>query len=394
MNIFLDNRSAANCCGCSACVQKCPKQCLTMSQDKDGFLFPTLVSDDCIDCGLCAKVCPMEKIVNTSEEQKFYGAYNLNSQDIINSSSGGIYPAFAKWIIAQEGVVYGASLDSNHKLFHIGVATAKEVMKTLGSKYFQSDIKDTYKECKANLDGGKIVLFTGTPCQIHGLKCYLGKDYENLYTADVICHGVPSEKMFNAYVSFLEKKHKAKLIDINFRDKNRNGWSITLRYTMEYPNGKRKDFYLISKLSEYFVAFLGGSIARESCYVCPFASLDRAGDITMGDFWGYQKMRPDIKHEEGLSLLLSNSKKGEYILDVLRKNGVILIEVDEKCVQASENKNLYCSTSRPAFRDIVYDELENKGFEFIAEKYYRHTHTLRNKLKNYLPSKMVKLFQK
>lgn len=394
MNRYLDGKKIADCCGCSACVQKCPKQCLSMSKDNDGFLFPIVVNDDCIDCGICAKVCPMENNIRLSDEQKYYGAYNENSQEVLSSSSGGIYPALAKWIIEQKGVVYGASLDSERNLYHIGVTTEDEVKKTLGSKYFQSDIKDTYKECKTYLDVGKVVLFTGTPCQVHGLKCFLRKDYENLYTADVICHGVPSQKMFNAYVSFLEKKHNAKLIDINFRDKKRNGWSITLRYTMEYPNGKCKDYYLISKLSEYFVAFLGGSIARESCYVCPFSSLNRTGDITMGDFWGYQKKRPDLKQKEGLSLILSNSKKGKYMLDVLCKYGVIFNEVDEDCVKVSENKNLYYPTTRPVFRGKVYEELENEGFEYIAAKYYRHTHTLRNKIKNVLPNEIAKLLRK
>lgn len=394
MNRYLDKRCPQDCCGCSACVQICPKHCLEMTHDKDGFLFPSVISNNCIDCGLCAKACPMETVVKPLEEQKYYGAYSQNNQNLMASSSGGIYPVLAKWVLAQNGIVYGASLDSEHNLYHIAADTTDQVKQTLGSKYFQSDIRETFKECKSDLDAGKIVLFTGTPCQIHGLKCFLRKDYVKLYTADVICHGVPSQKMFNAYVDFLEKKHKAKLVDINFRDKKRNGWSITLRYTMECSNGKRKDYYLISKLSEYFIAFLSGSIARESCYVCPFSSLDRSGDITMGDFWGYQKTRSDLKHDEGLSLILSNNKKGAYMLEVMRKNGVTISEVDEACVKASENKNLYNPTNRPALRDSVYEELKNGGFEYIATKHFRHTHTLRNILKNYLPSTIVKLLQK
>lgn len=394
MNKYLDRHNPSDCCGCSACVQKCPKQCITMHNDKDGFLFPIVVNSQCIDCGICAKVCPMENAVEPSDCQRYYGAYNVKTHEVINSSSGGIYPALAKWVIAQGGIVYGAALDSEHKLYHVGVNSLEEVSSTIGSKYFQSDIKKTYQECKSNLDAGKIVLFTGTPCQVHGLKCFLRKDYERLYTADVICHGVPSEKMFNAYVDFLEKKHKAKLVDINFRDKTRNGWSITLRYTMEFANGKRKDYFLISKLSEYFMAFLGGSIARESCYVCPFSSLSRPGDITMGDFWGYQTTRPDLRHDDGLSLILSNTDKGKELIDTLAKNGIVLKKVDEECVKASENKNLYYPTKRPSLRDVVYQELENEGFEYIAEKYYRHTHTFKNKMKNNLPVFVVKLLQR
>lgn len=394
MNRYLDYRQAADCCGCSACVQKCPKQCLVMHQDKDGFLLPTVANDTCIDCGICTKVCPMENKVTTPSIQKFYGAYNENTGDIMSSSSGGIYPALGKWIIEQGGVVYGACLDEKHKLYHIVTSTIEDFSKTLGSKYFQSDIKETYKGCKSDLEAGKIVLFTGTPCQIHGLKCFLRKEYINLYTADVICHGVPSSKMFYAYVSYLEKKHKAKLVDINFRDKKRNGWSITLRYTMKYPNGKQKNHYLISKLSEYFMAFLSGSIARESCYTCPYSSLDRPGDLTLGDFWGYQKKRPDLKHENGLSLIVCNTQKGAELIKILGENGIVLNEVDETCVQASENKNLYYPTKRPSVRDSVYDELEQEGFEYIAAKYFRRGQTFKYKIKNHLPRRIVKLLQK
>lgn len=394
MNRYLDTNNPKDCCGCSACVQICPKHCLVMSHDKDGFLFPTIISENCINCGLCARVCPMETKVKPPYEQKYYGAYTQDAHDILASSSGGIYPTLAKWVLSQNGIVYGATLDSKRNLYHIGAHSKNEVDRTIGSKYFQSDIRDTFKECQSDLEEGKIVLFTGTPCQIHGLKCFLKKDYEKLYTADVICHGVPSQKIFNAYVQYLENKHHAKLVDINFRDKKRNGWSITLRYTMEFANGKQKDYYLISKLSEYFMAFLSGSIARESCYICPFSSLNRPGDITLGDFWGYQRKRPDLKHEEGLSLILCNSMKGKYLIDVLQRRNVVINEVDEACVKASENKNLYNPTTRPELRNKIYEELEKEGFEYIASKYFRYTHTLRNKIKNYLPSSVVKLFQK
>ena len=183
-------------------------------------------------------------------------------------------------------------------------------------------------------------------------------------------------------------------MDINFRDKKRNGWSITLRYTIEYSNDKRKDYYLINKLSEYFMAFLGGYIERESCYSCPFSSMRRPGDITMGDFWGYQFKRPDLKHDEGLSLIIVNSEHGKRIVDVLHRNGVQFNAVDEECVKASENKNLYKPTLRPEVRSVVYDELQNFGFEYIAKKYFRRTQTLRNKAKNYMPVALVNIIKK
>lgn len=390
MNRFLENHKQCDCCGCSACVEVCPKNCLSIGKNSDGIIIPTISNKDaCIECGLCSKVCPVENKYQTSYRNTYYGAYNDIPEDINNSSSGGIFPILARWVISQGGVVYGASLNEEHDLYHIKISEAKDIQKLQSSKYFQSEIRETYKICKNDLNDGRLVLFTGTPCQVQGLKLFLRKEYENLLTADVICHGVPSKKMFDAYVDFLEKKHGGKLIDINFRDKKRNGWSITLRYTMEYSNGKRKDYYLISKLSEYFMAFLSGSIARESCYSCQYSSMNRPGDITMGDFWGYQKKRTDLRHDKGLSLIIVNSSKGVEILSALKNQGVCFTEVDEDCVKASENKNLYYPTKRPSIRDVVYKELEENGFDFIAKRYFQKNFTIKNKIKNLIPSNFL-----
>ena len=386
MNKYLNNGDPAGCCGCTACIHSCPTKCIEMSPNNEGFLYPKMIAPDkCINCGLCSKVCPMEQDNIFPYSGIYYAAYTSNKGAIENSSSGGLFPEIATNVLQGEGVVYGAFLPEDHQLIHIGISDFKHLYKIVGSKYIQSDLRDSFSRCKEDLQSGKKVLFTGTPCQIAGLNLYLRKDYENLYTADVICHGVPSQTAFNLYVDYLENKHKAKLVDINFRDKSRNGWSITLKYTMEYPNGKRKDFYLISKLSEYFMAFLTGQVLRESCYHCPFASMKRPGDITLGDFWGYQKTRPELKHNEGLSLLLVNSKKGEELVGILRERGTTLTPVNEENIKASENKNLDHPSKRPAHRDSVYNDLFEQGFDAVAQKYFRKTQTLKNKIKNYLP---------
>ena len=395
MNRFLENQVQSDCCGCSACVEVCPKKCLTMGKNDDGIIVPIISNKDaCIECGQCSKVCPIENKIKTSYRNKYYGAYSDIPEDINFSASGGVFPVLARWVIEQGGVVYGAYLDGEHDLYHIKITEAKDIRKLQNSKYFQSEIRETYKTCQTDLQEGRLVLFTGTPCQVQGLKLFLKKDYENLLTADLICHGVPSKKMFDAYVTFLEKKHKGKLTDIIFRDKKRNGWSQTLRYTMEYPNGKRKDYYLLGRLSEYFVAFQIGALERESCYTCQFASMNRTGDISLGDFWGYHKKRPDLRHDKGLSLIISNSAKGEKIINGLRNYGACFIEVDEESVKVTGNRNIYLPLKRPEIRDHVYEELEQHGFEYIANMYFRKAHTWQNKLKNFLPPVIANAFKK
>ena len=389
---YLTTKNPSICSGCGACVARCPKKCLRLKTDQDGFYYPEMINRDaCIDCELCSKVCPFENTISNEKTSHFYAAYSTDPNKINNSSSGGIFPEIANMVLADNGKVYGAYLDENHKLFHIGISDVLDLPKLLGSKYLQSDTRNTFQECKEDLQNSRLVLYTGTPCQIQGLKNYLGKEYANLYTLDVICHGVPSPKMFEGYIDFLERKHKAKLVDICFRDKKRNKWSITLRYTMEFPNGKRRNFYLISKLSEYFVAFLGGHISRESCYRCPFSSLVRPGDITMGDFWGYQATRPELRHDEGLSILLVNTEKGKELIRRCEQKGVVFNEIDENSVRQSENKNLYFPTKRPLSREMVYKELNSYGFDFISKKYFRKSQTWQFRLRNNLPREVVRI---
>lgn len=392
MNKYLAKNKKEFCCGCNACAEKCPTKCIEMNMDSEGFSYPVIADiDKCIKCNICAKVCPFQEVdnINTTKFDAVAG-YSLNDDILMKSSSGGIFTELVRFFLNDGGVVFGASLDEKHKLSHIAVDCLDDIYKIQGSKYIQSNTKGIFSNCKAELESGKKVLFSGTPCQISALTKFLNKQYDNLYTADVICHGVPSQKIFDAYVEYLEKKHKAELIDISFRDKKKNGWSITLRYTMKHKNDKIKDYYLISPMSEYFTGFLGGYISRESCYECPFSSLNRPSDITMGDFWGYQKTRPELANEKGLSVLLINTNKGKELLNILKQKGLFFSDVTENSIRMSENKNLYKPTFRPNDRDIIYKELNENGFEYIAKKHLQKHFTLRNKIKNIIPKKYWK----
>lgn len=383
MNKYFNTLNKEKCCGCSACVNACPKHALKMISDRDGFFYPQMNISMCIHCGKCVEVCPMEKEICDYFPTFFqaFAAYSKKDSYIYNSSSGGIFPEIASWVIQNGGVVYGATMDENFNVFHTRIVQRSDIHCLQGSKYVQSYMGESMAQCQEDLEKKKMVFFTGTGCQIFGLKQYLGKEYNNLLTADVICHGVPSNLFFKQYIEFLEKKHRGKLTEINFRDKKRNGWSITQRYQIQKKKIV-KDYFLNRDMSEYFTAFLNGMIARESCYICPFATLDRSADITMGDFWGYQRTRPDLAHKEGLSLLLINTEKGIQIVRELQKTGVYFERISYESVEKSDNKNLYIPTKRPLERDKIYEDLHKYDFTYIAKKYCRGNRTLKAYIKN------------
>lgn len=371
MNKYLDYQNKKDCCGCGACASSCPVSCIEMGKDDDGFLFPFITdASKCINCKLCQKVCPVENPLKHEDEGHYYGAFSNNDELVKKCSSGGIFAEIAKMTLIEGGYVFGAAFDDEFRLSHHCYSNGVDINPVYSSKYLQSDIKDCYIRCKELLTMGKKVLFSGTPCQISGLRGFLRKEYDNLFTVDVICHGVPSEFFFHSYVDSLEKRHNGKLVYINFRDKQKNGWSITLRYIIT-RNGKSKVYDLSRRESSYFTFFLKGMIARESCYYCPFASMNRPGDLTLGDFWGYQRTLPELKHEQGLSLVLSNTFKGEQIINRLQSScNVTFKEVNEESIRLSDNKNLYKPTQRQEDRSSIYNDLRDKDYFFIEEKYF------------------------
>lgn len=393
MNKYLTLLDKKMCCGCGACSDICPEKCIEMNFDSEGFIYPKVDLNKCINCNACKRVCPMENEILKIDNLRSYAAYNKDPNIIMNSSSGGIFPEIARYILNQEGIVFGAFLDNDHNLKHIYIDKIESLELVIGSKYIQSNLENTFIKCKDFLDKGKKVLYVGTPCQIMGLKRYLVKEYVNLITTDVICHGVPSQKMFNLYVDYLENKHNAKLIGINFRDKTKNGWSITLKYTMKNNKGAVRDYYLISKLSEYFYGFLNGMFLRESCYDCPFSSLDRVSDITLGDFWGYEKIDSNLKNTNGLSLLLVNTEKGNKIIESLGKESIVINKLSNSSLILSNNENLFRPTNRPKLRDLIFVELNKYGFEYIAKKYLRKEKKFKNILKNKFPG-LMKILKK
>ena len=363
MNKTIQCVSKKSCCGCSACVQKCPKNAIKMVEDEEGFFYPVIDKRKCINCGLCQKVCPAINFKSNIDAgfPVAYAVKNKDNNDLIHSSSGGMFSVLAKMVLQNNGVVYGAAYDKNNKVIHIGIDSEKELKKLQGSKYVQSDINNSYINVERNLKSGKLVLFTGTPCQIKGLKNFLIRDYDNLITCDLVCHGVPSQKLFAKYIDYLEKKYKRKIKSYNFRSKERNGWGLTAKVVF-----KNKTFKFInSDFDPYYSNFLNCNTYRLSCYNCEFACLNRTSDITLADYWGVLQFHSDFYSKDGVSLVLINSKKGKDIFNKV-KDKIEYIDTDiSNAIQ--KNKNLIKSSTRTGVRSIIYNGI-NSNPNFIKSR--------------------------
>lgn len=293
----------ALCCGCTACMNACPVQCIVMRRDREGFDYPVANPDRCIGCGKCEKVCP---VLNPCESHKPLEALAARSPKYIDgSSSGGVFPALAERVIAEDGVVFGSILNQDMTVGHAEAEDMSSLNRMRGSKYVQSDLYSTFEEVEAYLGEGRKVMFTGTPCQIAGLKSYLGREYEGLLTADCACHGVPSPGLWEKYVKALEQKHEFNISEVRFRDK-RHGWRnydfVIASGDQEAVTGHSEDIFMS--------LFLQDMSLRPSCYDCPARNGRSGSDITMADLWNVTEAAPDFDDDKGVSLLLVNTSKG------------------------------------------------------------------------------------
>ena len=308
------------CCGCTACANSCPNNAITITIDEVGVTYPSIDSDKCVGCGLCCAVCNYIKQNNRKETVTVFAAVSKEYSVCMNSSSGGIFYSIAKSFIRNGGVVYGAAYERMNSLSvkHIRVGKLDELRKLQGTKYVQSQLGFVFKNVKQDLKEGIPVLFSGTPCQIDGLYGYLKNEvYNNLYTIDILCHGTPGIAFFQSYISYLEKKHHGKLIDINFRDK-KYGWCAKGSYTIK-SNNRNVTRMLTPHNSVYYRLFLDSASYRENCYSCKYANDKRVGDISIGDFWGIEQVHPeylvDWNKSKGISCVLVNSDQGKRLID-------------------------------------------------------------------------------
>lgn len=300
----------SNCCGCEACVQVCPKQCINYLQDKEGFYYPEVDTDTCINCGLCEKVCPELHPYDDHTPKIVLSAINNDDSVRETSSSGGVFTFLAEQIIKRGGVVFGVLFDNEWQAVFDFADTLESVRKFRGSKYIQARVGNSYVQCKQFLDSGRQVLFTGTQCQIAALNHYLRKSYSNLLTVDFVCHGVPSPKVWKKYLEEAVSAGKTAISDINFRDK-RNGWT-NFNFVLDYK--KVNNTYTLTSLAQdnpFFKAFKTNLILRPSCYSCPAKRGKSHSDITIADFWGINVINPKMYDDKGTSLVMINTEKGD-----------------------------------------------------------------------------------
>lgn len=306
------------CCGCGACLNICPAQAICMREDECGFLFPVIDEGRCVRCGSCKRVCGFQDPKIKNYVQHSYAAIARDRDIRMGSASGGVFTAIANRYIDQGGLVYGAAFDECWNVCHIGVENKDELCKLQGSKYTQSDTGITYQSVKNALLQGREVLYSGTPCQIAGLQGFLGKRYENLVTVDLVCHGVPNNRMFREYLELLGREEGGTVTEFSFRDKA-VGWGIYGKVIILFKE-KRKRKNIWQSASSYLFYFSNGWIYRESCYQCPYACGCRPGDLTIGDYWGIEREHPDYiekngwNEEEGISLILVNTENGNRCL--------------------------------------------------------------------------------
>ncbi len=355
-NTYLENKIKNTCNGCGVCALVCPKKCIRMVEDSEGFLYPEVDESKCIKCNKCKRYCAN---FNNKEEknEKAYIAINNSGEQLKESSSGGMFYILAEYTIKNNGVVFGVTYNKELEAVHEYAETLDECKKFCGSKYVRSNLQDSYIKVKEFLDNGRKVLFTGTACQISGLKKFVGKEDDNLILCDILCHANPSPKVFKLYIKNLEKINGKRVKYIWFRSKE-NGWKNQTPI-VEFTDGSKEEE------NTYFKAFVSEMINRPSCYNCQFASKRRVSDFTIGDFWGIESLDSEINSEKGVSLLNINSDKGRKIFD----------KVKEKMFFKEVDYDLACSFNH--YHNVSEHQNRDKFFRGIVNNNINETNIIK-----------------
>lgn len=394
----------SKCTLCKACVNICPKNAIELSLNQNGYEKLDINSDLCINCGLCSKVCALRDEVNTNSPIACFAAQATDNEKLKLSASGGVFQVLARYVLEKGGVCYGSEgklENGKYTAAHTRIDSVDELYRILNTKYVPSNADGIYKEAKADLEDGKLVLFCSVPCQIQGFKAFLGREYENLLTADLICHGITSIDLFNNYLDELERRDNITITDFQFRDKSVS-WGTNFCYSYYKNNHSSKRIkvrHLPREASSYITNFLKGNICRENCYSCSLSNGKRVGDFTLGDYWSIEaeypefitSTKPAISLRRGVSCILANTTKAmEYIRNI--SSQMILHEVTFEAI-ANHNSNLITSSRRGRERDKILELYREKGYCAVEERYREKVgkkkivYNIKNVLKSRLPDR-------
>ena len=348
-----------DCCGCSACYNSCPVNAIEMKYDQEGFWYPFINEELCIHCNKCKKVCPILKSIKKNKYEKVYLAYASNYAERMTSSSGGAFAVLANAVLVSGGIVCGACFNPDMEVEHIIISNQEELKKVKGTKYVQSNINNTFQQIEIALKQDKKVLFSGTPCQVAGLRAFLGQDYEKLTCVDLICHGVPSPEVWQDYMVSISTNKKVDYV--NFRVKNTELKTTQIVY---YMNDERS---MIEEKNEslYMKGFIQNLYVRPSCFQCKFKGNNRLSDITIGDFWSAKEFHADIADEYGNSVLIVRTKKGQELLEQIKSELVIKSATIKEA--ATWNECLLESTKYNEKRQEFYQRWRTESLQLILE---------------------------
>lgn len=356
-----------DCCGCAVCADTCPQRCISMTQMQDGFVYPVIDSNLCNNCGLCAKKCPvLNPMTNLSQETVHaVCAKSFNQRNC--GSSGGVFGLLAEVVLNEGGKVWGAAFNEKLKLIHTHASHKSDLMPLLKSKYIQSDLTDVYRQVLCDLKSGIYTLFCGTPCQCNALKNYVGANADKLLLVDFVCHGVPSQDLFDKTIDWYEKKYKVKVTSFTFRYKGKG-----VKHPQSYMcmhEGDLKPHVGLHYQFPYYFGFQKYITLRSSCYSCKWASLSRPGDLTLGDFWGIEKYSKSFHTSEGVSMVITNTQKGrDFFNGVINTGQLIGEELPIECA-VSNNGCLSAPSKLKLEREQFLKDIQTIPFDQVVRKY-------------------------